>query len=145
MPLRAGEHEGMRDVSFSIDTVRIFLHVLGVTVWVGGQFVMLALLGVLRSAEVDGLPARAAQAFQRVAWPAFTLAVVTGIWNIIEVDLGNVTSAYSMVFGMKFMLVIISGLAAFFHARSDKAAVKGMTGALGLLSALGAMFLGFGL
>ena len=133
----------MPDVHFSIDTFRIFLHVLGVTVWLGGQIVMLSLLPVLRTASDEDLPAKAAQAFQRVAWPAFGLAVITGVWNILEVDMGNATTGYNMAFGIKFLLVIISGMAAWIHAKSDKAAIKGMTGALGFAAALGAFILGF--
>lgn len=133
----------MRDANFSIDTIRIFLHVLGVTVWVGGQVVMLAMLPVLRAAGVEGLPAKAANAFQRVAWPAFGLAFITGIWNIFEVDMGNTTTAYSMVFGIKFLLVVISGMAAWIHAKSTKPAIKGMMGGLGFLTAVVAMLLGF--
>lgn len=135
----------MPDVNFSIDTIRIFLHILGVTVWVGGQVVMLSLLPVLRSAGVEDLPKQAAQAFQRVAWPAFGLAFITGIWNIFEVEMGDATTAYSMTFGIKFLLVIISGMAAWIHAKSDKAAIKGMTGALGFLASLAALILGFAL
>lgn len=135
----------MRDASFDADTIRIFLHVLAVTIWVGGQVVMLSLLPVLRKAEVEGLTARAAQAFQRVAWPAFGLAFVTGIWNIIAVDMSDTTTAYSVVFGIKFLLVVLSGIAAYAHAKSDKAAIKGMMGAIGFVSALGAMILGYAL
>lgn len=133
----------MRDANFSIDTIRVFLHILGVTVWVGGQVVMLALLPVLRAAGVEGLPAKAAQAFQRVAWPAFGLAFVTGIWNILEVDMGNATTTYSMVFGIKFLLVVISGMAAWIHAKSTKPAIKGAMGGIAFLSAVVAMLLGY--
>ena len=104
---------------------------------------VLALLPVLRSAGVEGLPSKAAQAFQKVAWPAFGLAFVTGIWNILAVDMANTTFAYSMVFGIKFLLVLISGAAAFVHARTDKASIRGMTGGIGFLAAVVAMFLGF--
>lgn len=135
----------MRDANFSIDTIRIFLHVFSVTIWVGGQIVMLSLLPVLRAAGVDGLPAKAANAFQRVAWPAFGVAFITGIWNILEVDMGDTTTAYSMVFGIKFLLVIISGMAAYIHAKSTKSAIKGMMGGLGFLASLGALLLGFAL
>lgn len=127
----------------SIDTIRIFLHILGVTVWVGGQIVMLSMLPVLRSAGVEDLPKRAAKAFERVAWPAFGLAFVTGIWNIIEVDLGDVETSYNMAFGTKFLLVIISGMAAWIHSTSTKPAIKGMMGGIGFLASLGALFLGF--
>ncbi|MFT7475569.1 MAG: putative copper export protein [Verrucomicrobiales bacterium] len=132
----------MKDANLDIETIRIFLHVLGVTVWVGGQILMMALLPVLRSAGVDDLPAKAAQAFQKVAWPAFALAVFTGIWNLIEID-AEKTTAWNMWFGIKFLFVIISGVAAFVHARTDKPAIKGATGAIGFLSALIALFLGF--
>ena len=133
------------DAEFTVDGIRIFLHVLGVTVWVGGQLVMLSLLPVLRAAKVEGLPAQAAQAFQRVAWPAFGLLIFTGIWNIMSVDLAEASGSYNAIFGIKFLLVLISGASAFIHAKASKPAIKGMTGALGLLSALGAMFLGYAL
>ncbi len=129
--------------SFDIDTLRILLHVLAVTVWVGGQIVMLALLPVLRGAGVDGLAAEAARAFNKVAWPAFAVAFFTGIWNFLAVDVSNATSGWNAVFGIKFLLVVISGGAAFVHSVTDKPAIRGMTGALGFLSALGAFVLGF--
>lgn len=130
-------------VNFDLDTFRIFLHVLGVTVWLGGQIVMLALLPVLRKAGVDGLPAQAAHAFQRVAWPAFGLTFVTGIWNIFEVDMDNVSTGWNITFGIKFLLVLISGAAAYIHAKADKPSIKGMTGALAFAAALVAMILGY--
>jgi len=133
----------MRDANFTIDTIRTFLHVLSVSVWVGGQIVMAALMPVLRSSENSEFRKKIPQAFQKVAWPAFGIAFVTGIWNIIEVDMGNTTSAYSMVFGIKFLFVLISGAAAFIHQKSTKPSIKGMTGGLGLLAALIAMILGF--
>lgn len=132
-----------QSATFTVDTIRIFLHVLGVTVWLGGQIVMLALLPVLRGSDDDGIAARAARGFQSVAWPAFGLAFVTGMWNIFEVDMANATSGYNAVFGIKFLLVLVSGAAAFVHARSDVPAIKGMTGGVGFLAALVAMLLGF--
>ena len=131
----------MQSANLDLTTIRIFLHVLAVTVWVGGQIVMMALLPVLRSAGVDGLPAKAAQAFQNVAWPAFALAIFTGIWNFLSVD--DPTSGWSMVFGIKFLFVVASGVAAFVHAKTDDKKMKAITGALGFLTALVAMFLGY--
>jgi putative copper export protein len=129
--------------SFSIDTFRIFLHVLAVTVWLGGQIVMLSLLPVLREAGVEGLPAKAARAFQRVAWPAFGVAFITGMWNLFEVDMDNAETSWNVVFGIKFLLVLISGAAAWVHASSSKPAIKGMTGAVGFIAALAAFILGY--
>jgi len=131
------------NATLSADTIRIFLHILAVTVWLGGQIVMLALLPVLRSAGVEGLPKQAAQAFQKVAWPAFGVAFFTGIWNIFAVDMANASTGWNMVFGFKFLLVLVSGAAAFVHAQTTNPKIKGMTGGIGFLAALVAMFLGF--
>jgi len=129
--------------SFSLDTFRNVLHVLAVTVWLGGQIVMLSLLPVLRAAGVEGLPAQAARAFQRVAWPAFGIVFITGMWNLFEVELDNAETSWNVVFGIKFLFVLISGAAAWIHAKSTKPAIKGMTGAIGFIAALAAFILGF--
>ncbi len=128
--------------NLNADTIRIFLHVLGVTVWIGGQIVMLSLMPILRSEGVDGLAARVAGGFQRVAWPAYGLAVVTGVWNLLAIESDN-TTGWNMAFGFKFLFVLISGVAAFVHQKTDKPAVKGATGGIGFLAALVAMFLGY--
>jgi putative copper export protein len=129
--------------NLNADTIRIFLHVLGVTVWIGGQIVMLSLMPILRSEGVDGLAARVAGGFQRVAWPAYGLAVITGIWNLMAVEMGDNTTGWNMAFGFKFLLVLISGAAAFVHQKTDNPGLKGATGGIGFLAALAAMFLGY--
>ncbi|KAG1648445.1 putative ABC transporter ATP-binding protein [Nymphon striatum] len=109
-----------------------------------GQILMLGIMPVLRKVGGD-VPKQAAAAFSRIAWPAFGLIVVTGIWNILAVDLGDVSTGYNAAFGVKMLLVVITGLAAALHQSTDKPAIKGMTGALGFLAALLAMILGFGM
>jgi len=133
----------MLEANVNLDTIRIFLHVLAVTVWVGGQIVMMAIVPVLKEAGVDGLPAKVAQGFQNIAWPALMIAIFTGIWNIFSIDIENASTAWNMVFGFKFLLVIISGVGAFKHAKTDDPAKKGLFGAIGFFSALLAMFLGY--
>ena len=49
-----------------VGTVRLFLHVIAATIWVGGQFALAGLVPVLR-AQDPGLPKIAAQAFNRIA------------------------------------------------------------------------------
>ena len=71
---------------FDLDSFRIFLHLLAVSVWVGGQIVLAALVPFLRGVHPDA-PRRAAVRFGRVAWPFFTLAVATGIWSLSEVNI----------------------------------------------------------
>ncbi len=65
----------------TLTAVRLFLHVLGATVWVGGQIVMLGLVPAARTIGADA-PRRLARAFARLAWPAYALLVVTGFWNV---------------------------------------------------------------
>lgn len=131
----------MNEISFGADQLRTILHLLGVVIWLGGQILMLGILPVLRRVGGD-VPAEAARAFSRIAWPAFAVIIVTGIWNILAVDLGNVSTGYNAVFGIKMLLVVITGLAAALHQTSTKPAIKGMTGALGFLAALVALVLG---
>lgn len=132
----------MLQANINFDTIRIFLHILAVTVWLGGQIVMLSILPILKEANIEGLPAKVAQGFQNVAWPAMALAIGTGIWNIFAIDIENATTAWNIVFGFKFLFVIISGVSAFKHAKTTDPKLKGLFGALAFLTALTATFLG---
>ena len=62
------------------DTVRLFLHVLAATIWVGGQLTLAALVPVLRRFGADA-PGVVARRFNQVAWTAFVILIVTGIWT----------------------------------------------------------------
>jgi putative copper export protein len=73
------------------DTVRLFLHVLAATVWVGGQLTLAALVPVLRRQGPEA-PRAAARRFNLVAWPAYGVLIATGIWNIVAA--GPVTATY---------------------------------------------------
>ena len=131
----------MTGIEFGADQIRIFLHVLGASVWLGGQIVMLGLLPALRKLGGDA-PKQVAAAFGRVSWPAFGLTIVTGIWNIMAVDLSDVTTGYNAVFGIKMLLVVATGLAAAMHQSTDKPAIRGITGGIGFGAALAAFILG---
>lgn len=132
----------MLDVSFDADWVRTVLHVLSVSVWLGGQIVMLGLLPALRSLQDEEAPRAAARAFGHVAWPAFGVAVATGIWNLLAVDVAEATGAYNAVFGVKLLLVAVSGAAAALHQSTPSRAVRGVTGGVGFVAAFGAFALG---
>jgi putative copper export protein len=127
-------------ISASWDSVRLFLHVLAATVWVGGQLTLAALVPALRAAGAE-VPRAAARAFNRVAWPAFVVLVVTGIWNIHAVredDHGN----YRTTLVVKLVVVAASGLTAWLHSRAATKTGLAVFGALTAATALGALFLG---
>ena len=125
---------------FTLDTVRISIHVLAVCIWVGGQILVAALVPTLRAIS-DDAPKQVAQRFGQVAWPAFAVAVLTGIWNLLEVPSGQ-SSEYQITLGVKLVLVTASGVAAFVHTRTPSPAVRGATGGVGLLASLGALVMG---
>lgn len=128
-------------IDFGLDQIRTLLHILGACVWLGGQIVMLGLLPTLRKLGGD-VPRQVAAAFGRVSWPAFAVLIATGIWNILAIDLANVSTGYNAVFGIKMLLVVLTGFAAGLHQSTDKPVIRGMTGGLGFAGALGALILG---
>jgi putative copper export protein len=129
-------------LSPTLDTFRLFLHVLAATVWVGGQIVLAGLVPSLRRSAADATKV-AARAYARVAWPAFAVLVVTGLWNIAEVDVADTTTQYQVTLFVKIGLAVLSGVAAAVHQIGTSKVALAVGGALGLLAALGAMFLGF--
>ena len=78
----AGREQSADMITVSWDTVRLFLHVLAATVWVGGQLTLAALVPALRGLGAE-VPKAAARRFNQVAWPAFAVLVATGVWNVI--------------------------------------------------------------
>ena len=127
-------------LAVSWDTIRLFLHVLAATVWVGGQLTLAALVPALRRFGAS-IPRAAARRFNQVAWPAFAVLIATGIWNVIAVRT-QVTGSYRTTLVVKLIVVAVSGLTAALHARARSAAGLAVFGALAGLSALAALFLG---
>lgn len=126
-------------LAVSWDTVRLFLHVLAATVWVGGQLTLAALVPVLRRVGPDA-PRIAARRFNVVAWPAYVVLIATGIWNIAAA--GHMSSSYRATLTAKLIVVAASGISAFLHTRSKTPAGLAIWGALTGLTALAALFLG---
>jgi putative copper export protein len=122
------------------DTIRLFMHVLAATVWVGGQLTLAVVVPVLRRAGAD-IPRVAARRFNQVAWPAFGVLVLTGIWNIIAVR-PQITGRYETTLVVKLIVVVISGVTAALHARARSTTGLAVFGALTGVSALAALFLG---
>jgi putative copper export protein len=122
-----------------LETIRLFLHVLGATIWVGGQITLAALVPALRAAGTD-VPKAAANAYNRIAWPAFGILVLTGIWNVIAE--GDKGPAYQHTLMVKYTLVLASGVSAFLHARASSRKAMAIFGALTGLTALATLFVG---
>jgi putative copper export protein len=128
-------------LSVSWTTIRLFLHVVGAAVWVGGQLTLAGLVPTLRAISPDG-PRLAARRFNVLAWSAFGLLVVTGIWNLLAVQVGDKTTAWQATLGLKLLLVAASGIGAAFHAGARSKAVLAAGGAAALIGGLAAVFLG---
>lgn len=122
-------------------TIRLTLHVLAVSVWVGGQLTLLGVLPALRALPGDGA-AKVARQYERVAWPAFGLVLITGIWNLFAVHVEDTTSKYQATLLAKLFFVALSGIGSFLHARATSRVALAVWGAVGLLAALLALFYG---
>jgi len=65
---------------------------------------------------------------------------VSGIWRLFAVEIGNQDTTYLAALLVELLLVGLSGVAAAVHATTRSGALRGATGALGGLAALGALF-----
>jgi putative copper export protein len=128
-------------ISPTLDSFRIFLHLLAAAVWVGGQIVLGGLVPKLRKSHPEALTTTA-QGFARVAWPAFAVLVVTGFWNIFDTDITALDTSYQVTLGIKIILVAVGAIATVAHSASPDKRVKAIGGAVGLLSSLVIFYLG---
>jgi putative copper export protein len=122
-------------------TIRLFLHVLAATVWVGGQLTLAGLVPALRTLGPDA-PRTVARRFNRIAWPAFGVLFVTGLWNLTETHVGDRSSAWIATLVAKLVVVALSGISAALHTRAAGRRSLALWGALSGLSALLALFYG---
>lgn len=121
-------------------TVRVFLHVVAATVWVGGQLTLAGLVPGLRALGSDA-PRTVARRFNRIAWPAYGVLVATGVWNIVVLG-PDWESDYGRTVMVKVTVVAASGVSAFLHTRARSRPALAAFGAASGLTALGALFLG---
>jgi putative copper export protein len=128
-------------IPVTADQVRLFVHVLAATIWVGGQFTLAGLLSTVRGLGEDA-PRTVARAFNRIAWPAFAVLIATGLWNLTEVDFGDRSTEYQVTLMVKLLVVAVSGVSAAAHTRATSKVGLAVGGALGGVSALAALFLG---
>ena len=124
----------------TLDTIRLFIHVLAASIWVGGQIVLAGVVPGLRKIGPEATKA-AANGFAVVAWPAFVIAFMTGIWNLLAQDT-SASAAYNATLGIKILLVVVAGASAAQHSRAKNRAVMAATGAIGAIASLVILFLG---
>jgi putative copper export protein len=126
-------------LTIDLDVIRLTLHVLGATIWVGGQIVLAALVGPLRRVAPDAV-APAARVFAWVGWPAFAVLVVTGVWMLTGGD--EMSDAFQTTLMIKLTLVLVSGIGVALHTFVKSPALKGFWATVGFVSALGIVLLG---
>lgn len=123
-----------------VDTIRLSLHILAATVWVGGQITLAALVPTLRAAAPTA-PRAAARTFAPVAWTAYAVLVATGLWNL-AVEHHDASGAWNTTLMIKLAVVAASGITAYLHARARGKAALAINGALSGLTALAALVVG---
>ena len=128
-------------ISPTLESFRIFLHVLAVAVWVGGQIVLAGLVPAIRTSAPEVLP-KVAQAFARVAWPAMIVIVFTGMWGLTSSSASDSDTEYMVTFVVKMVMVFIAIAATIVHSQGSSKAAKAIGGALGLLGSLLAAYSG---
>ena len=124
----------------ALDGIRLSLHVLAATVWVGGQLTLAGLVPAARSLG-EGAPRTLARAFARIQWPAYAVLVVTGLWNVSAVHAGQ-PHAWQVVLGVKIAVVALAGLGAYLHTRSTTPRGLAVWGAVTALSSIAALVMG---
>ena len=121
-------------------TIRLTLHVLAAAIWVGGQVTLAGLLPVLRTHE--GLAKQAARAYNRIAWPAFAVLVLTGMWNLADIDITQQSNVYQVTVFVKIVVAIVAGAAAAAHVAARSKLALALGGAIGAVASVAAVFLG---
>jgi putative copper export protein len=127
-----------------LSVLRLSLHVLAATVWVGGQFVLAGMLPTIRGLG-EGAPQKMAQAFGRLSWPAYWLLIATGVWNFIAVGPANASSAWNAAFGIKMVCVVVAGLGTYLHTKAKAPKSRGVYAGVGTLASIAALVLGIAL
>jgi putative copper export protein len=127
-------------LSGALDGVRLSIHVLAATLWVGGQFTVAGLVPAIKKLGPDA-PKQIARAFEKIMWPAYLVLLITGVWNVSATQKGQ-PSSWKVVLVVKVVVVLLSGLAAYLHSRSTSRRGLAIWGGVSGLSASAALILG---
>ena len=124
-----------------LDTLRLTLHVLSASIWVGGQIVLVGLVGPARRAGPD-VPAALARAFARLAWPAYAVLVVTGFWNVSAFHWADQSGAWKAVLIAKVVVVAAAGVGSLLHTRATSRAALALWGSVAGVASVAALVMG---
>ena len=125
----------------TLNSLRTYLHILAVCVWLGGQVVLAGVVPKLRKSNPEALP-NIAKGYAAIAWPAMILIVFTGAWGLAATDTANQTTEYMVTLGIKMLLVAGAVIATLIHSNGTSKLAKGLGGAIGLLATLFAAYCG---
>ena len=124
-----------------LDALRLTLHVLSASIWVGGQIVLVGLVGPARRAGPD-VPATLARAFARLAWPAYAVLVVTGFWNVSTFHWADQSGAWKAVLIAKVVVVVAAGVGSLLHTRATSPPALALWGSVAGLASVAALVMG---
>ncbi len=124
----------------ALDGIRVSIHVLAASVWVGGQLTLAGLVPTARGLG-EGAARSLAQAFARIQWPAYGVLLVTGLWNVSATHAGQ-PRAWQAILGVKITVVVLAGLGAWLHTRADTKAGLAVWGAVAAVASVAALVLG---
>ena len=125
----------------TLNSLRTYLHLLAVCVWLGGQVVLAGVVPKLRKTNPEALT-NIAKGYASIAWPAMILIVFTGAWGLAATDTANQSTEYMVTFGVKMLLVAGAVIATLIHSNGTSKLAKGLGGAIGLLATLVAAYCG---
>ena len=128
-------------ISPSLDSLRIFLHLFAVAVWLGGQVVLAGAVPSVRKVAPEAMTPLA-KGFARVAWPAMAVIVFTGVWGLLSVEVAEKDTEYHVTFGLKMLFVAAAVAATLIHSQGTTKAAKAIGGAVGLLTTVLAAYAG---
>jgi putative copper export protein len=121
-----------------LSTIRVFVHVLAATVWVGGQLVLGGLMPAVRELGTDA-PRRIAKRFGMIAWPAYVVLLFTGLWNAYAIEISDYPASSKWWFGFKMTCFLITGAGAALHSLVKKKWALALGGALAAFGAVGTL------
>jgi putative copper export protein len=131
----------MHGTAPALDAVRLTLHVLAASIWVGGQIVMTGLVGPTRAMGTEA-PKVLARAFARLAWPAYVVLIITGFWNLSAFHWASQSSAWKAVLMAKIVVVLAAGVGAALHQRATSKPALALWGSVAGTASVAALAMG---